>query len=60
LSLFLFKHARQDFAGWSVENCNQPDLKFLRDPFERSSASAVSPAIAFEPIVTNGCAAPGI
>ena len=38
----------------------QPDLKFRRGAFERSSPSAVSPATALDPIVTKGLAAPGI
>ena len=40
--------------------CHQPDLKFGRGAVERNSASAVSPAIAFDPIVTKGLAAPGM
>lgn len=38
----------------------QLDLKPRRGAFEWSSASTVSPAIAFEPTVTKGRAGPGI
>jgi hypothetical protein len=38
----------------------QPDLKFRRGAFERSSASVVSPPTAFDPVATMGLAASGI